>query len=70
MNPLEAAALASLLVIAGCGLDSAGSAATSAALKKQEIESGKNTLQQAQEKIDAASKQVQAASTAAENPDK
>ena len=70
MKPFGAAAVAALLAVAGCGLDSAGSAATSAALKKQELESGKNALRQAQDKIDAASKQVQASSTAAESADK
>jgi len=70
MKPFGAAAVAALVAVAGCGLDSAGSAATSAALKKQELESGKNALRQAQDKIDAASKQVQASSTAAESADK
>ena len=65
-----AALIAGVLATAGCGLDSAGSAATGAAIKKQELESGKNALRQAQEKIDAASKQVQASSAAAENADK
>ena len=70
MKPLQAAALGALLALAGCGLDSAGSAATGAAIKKQELESGKNALRQAQEKIDAAGQQVEASSKAAEDADK
>ena len=45
---LAAIALAAL---AGCGLETAGTAATGAAVKKQEIEQGKKTMEQAQQKI-------------------
>ena len=38
-------------VLAGCGVETAGTAATSAAIKKQELEQGKKTLEQAQQKI-------------------
>jgi hypothetical protein len=44
--------------IAGCGVDTMGSAATSAVLKKQELEQGKATYQQAQQRIDAAVQQM------------
>ncbi len=57
MRILVALALASML--AGCGVDAASSAATAAALKKQEIEEGQKTMQQAQQKIDSAMQQVQ-----------
>jgi hypothetical protein len=40
-----------LAALAGCGLETAGTAATSAALKKRELEQGKNTMEQAQRKI-------------------
>lgn len=40
-----------LAALAGCGLETAGTAATSAALKKQEIEQGKKTMDEAQRKI-------------------
>jgi len=43
-----------LALLAACGVESAGTAATAAAIKKQELEQGKNTMQQAQEKINAA----------------
>jgi len=46
-------------VLAGCGLDTASSAATAAALKKQELEQGKKTMEQAQQKIGQAMDQLQ-----------
>ena len=49
MKPILAAIL--LAALAGCGLESAGTAATSAAMKKQELEQGKKTMDQAQQKI-------------------
>lgn len=39
------------MVLAGCGVETASTAATSAAIKKQEIEQGKKTMEQAQQKI-------------------
>lgn len=44
--------------LSGCGVDSMGSAATSAVLKKQELEQSKATMQQAQQKIDRAVQQM------------
>lgn len=41
-----------IAVLSGCGLDVASSAATSAALKKQQMEQGKKTLDAAQQQID------------------
>jgi outer membrane biogenesis lipoprotein LolB len=52
-------ALAATAMLAGCGLDTATSAATAAALKKQEIEQGQKTMQQMQQKIGAAMQQEQ-----------
>ena len=46
-------------VLAGCGVDTASSAATAAALKKQEVEQGKKTMDQAQQKIGQAMDQLQ-----------
>lgn len=54
--------LAALLVaaaLAGCGVETASTAATAAAIKKQEIEQGQRTMQQAQQKIDSAMQQMQ-----------
>ena len=52
-------ALTAIAALAGCGVDVATSAATGAAIKKQELEQGQRTMQQAQQKIDAAMQQMQ-----------
>jgi hypothetical protein len=49
MKIISAAVLAAAL--AACGVETAGTAATSAAIKKQELDQGKKTLEQAQRKI-------------------
>ena len=38
--------------LAGCGVETVTTAATGAAIKKQEIEAGKKTMEQAQQKIE------------------
>ena len=48
--------------LAGCGLDAVGGAATGAAIKKQELEQGRKTMQQAEQKIDQAMKLQQQSS--------
>jgi len=55
----ELVALAVTVALAGCGVETASTAATAAALKKQELEQGKKTMQRSQEKIDAAMQQAQ-----------
>ncbi len=45
---------ATCLAFAGCGVETATTAATGAVIKKQELEQGKKTMEQAQQKIDAA----------------
>ena len=52
------AALAAVFFVA-CGVETAGTAATGAAVKKQELEEGKRTQQRASQKIDQATKQMQ-----------
>jgi curli biogenesis system outer membrane secretion channel CsgG len=52
-------AITAIAALAGCGVDTATSAATAASIKKQELEQGQKTLQQAQQKIDAAMQQLQ-----------
>ena len=47
------------LTLAACGVETASTAATAAALKKQEMEQGKKTMEQLQQKIDQASLQAQ-----------
>jgi hypothetical protein len=53
--------------LAGCGVEAVGTAATGASIKKQELEQGKKTMEQAQQKIDAAVQQMQ---TRADSADK
>ena len=52
--------------LAGCGVETASTAATAAALKKQEIEQGKRTMEQAQQKIGDAMEQMQQSRESAE----
>lgn len=63
--PLIAAA-----ALSACGLDTASSAATAAALKKQELEQGKKTMDQAQQKINQAMDQLQQSQQSRDNADK
>lgn len=44
--------------LAGCNVETMGTAATGAALKKQELEQGKQTMQQTRERIDSAVQQM------------
>ena len=48
-----------LAALAGCGVETATTAATGAAIKKQEVEEGKKTMEQAQQKVGQAMEQVQ-----------
>jgi hypothetical protein len=52
-------ALAAAATLAGCGADVATAAATAGQIKKQEIEQGQKTMQQARQKIDGAMQQMQ-----------
>jgi len=52
-------ALAIATTVSACGVETAGTAATAASLKKQELEQGQKTMQQAQQRIDSAMQQVQ-----------
>ena len=51
--------LAAALALCACGVETVGTAATGAAIKKQELEQGKKTMEQMQQKIDQASLQAQ-----------
>ena len=57
MRTLLAITLASAL--AGCGVETASTAATAASIKKQELQEGQKTMQRAQQNIDGAMQQVQ-----------
>lgn len=57
-------------VLAGCGVETATTAATSAEIKRREMEQAKKTMEQAQQKIDQAAKQIQQRADQAGGADK
>ena len=52
-------ALAAGALLAGCGVETASTAATAASIKKQEVEQGQQTMQQAKDRIGGAMSQMQ-----------
>lgn len=68
MKPILAAIL--LAALAGCGLESAGTAATSAAMKKQELEQGRKTMDQTQQKLNESMQLQQQRAAETENQSK
>ena len=50
-----------VMALAGCGVETASTAATAAAIKKQELEQGKRTMEQAQQKIGRSMQDLQRA---------
>ena len=50
-----------IAALAGCGLETATTAATGAAIKKQEIDQGKKTMSEAQQKVEQAAQQMERA---------
>ncbi|UCD67272.1 MAG: hypothetical protein JSW48_10465 [Betaproteobacteria bacterium] len=46
--------------LCGCGLETAGTAATGASLKKQELEEGRKTMQRVEDRIEQMNDQTQA----------
>ena len=59
-----------LAALAGCGLETTGAAATAAAIKKQELEQGKKTMDQTKQKIGQAMEQMQQSQENRENAEK
>jgi NifU-like protein involved in Fe-S cluster formation len=60
-----------IATLGGCGLETASTAATSAAIKKQELEQAKKTMGDAQQKIGQSLElQQQRAESAADGADK
>ncbi|HEY1289806.1 MAG TPA: hypothetical protein VGF58_15880 [Burkholderiales bacterium] len=59
MNLGRIVVLLGLAMLAGCGMDSMGAAATSAAARKQELEQSQKALQQARQKIDQVTQEQQ-----------
>lgn len=56
--PIRALAIAALALFAGCGVETATTAATGAAIKKQEVDQGKRTMDDAREKVEQAAHQA------------
>lgn len=52
-------AVLTVAALAGCGVETATTAATGAAIKKKELEQGKNTQEQARQKVEQAMEQAQ-----------
>ena len=48
-----------IAVLAGCGVETVGTAATAASIKKQELQEGQKTMERSQQKIEAATQQMQ-----------
>jgi curli biogenesis system outer membrane secretion channel CsgG len=59
-----------LAALAGCGVETAGTAATAAAIKKQELDQGKKTMEQAQQRINDATQLQQQRADEGENQSK
>jgi hypothetical protein len=53
------AAVLALAALSGCGVETATTAATSAEIKKRELEAGQKNLEQAKQKIEQSVQQVQ-----------
>ena len=51
-------AVLALVVLAGCGIETATTAATSAEIKRREMEQAKNTMEQARQKIEQSAQQM------------
>ena len=60
--------VAAIAVLAGCGVETASTAATAAAIKKQEIEQGKKTMEQVQQNLGQAIEQTQQRAQQAGDP--
>jgi curli biogenesis system outer membrane secretion channel CsgG len=58
--------IAAAAALAGCGVETASTAATAASIKKQELQEGQKTMERAQQKIDGAMQQTQQRATSAE----
>lgn len=66
---IRTGAVALLFLCTACGVETAGTAASGAAIKKQEMDAGRQTLQRAEEKI-GKSVELQQQRAAQPDPDK
>lgn len=62
--------IAMLTLLTGCGVEVATTAATSAAIKKQEVEAAQQTKERMEKKIDQATQAIQQRAEQQGNPDK
>ena len=62
--------LVALALLAGCGVETATTAATVAAAKKKELEEGKKTMNQVRGNLDKAMQQVEQSKQATEDATK
>jgi NifU-like protein involved in Fe-S cluster formation len=60
--------LLAVAALAGCGVETATTAATGAAVKKKELEEGQKTQERAQQKIGEAMEQAQQRAQQADDP--
>ena len=60
-SSVVALSLASIFLLSACGAETASTAATAGAVKKQEIEQGKQTMEQVQQKVGESLQQMQQA---------
>jgi len=67
---MKTLAIALCVLLAGCGADVATTAATGAAIKKQEMDAGKQLKETADRKIDAAAQAIQQRAAQQENAGK
>jgi len=56
---MKASIVAIACLLAGCGIETAGTAATGASIKKQELQEGKRTEERSMQKIEDATKAMQ-----------
>ena len=52
-------AVFAIAILAGCGIETATTAASGAAIKKQEIEQGQKTQEQMRQKVEQATRQME-----------
>ena len=59
LSAIRALAIAAATTVAACGVETATTAATGAAIKQQEVDQGKKTMEQAKQKMEQAVQQTQ-----------
>ena len=70
MKPITALLVFCAVVLSGCGVESASTAATAAAIKQKEIEAGQKTKAEVEKQVGQAMEQMQQNAQKAEGADK